>query len=100
MYAVETARLSVELMDNAKPGIYHVVGNDLISKYEFGKLISIEMGLSPDIIIPSTIAEWDGRKLRAKNLHLSNKKMLSYGLVTDTVQIGIRKLLRVELNEK
>lgn len=99
MYAEDTVRNSIHLANSAKSGIYHVVGDESISKYEFGLAIAVEMGLEKSQIKPASINIFPGANLRSRNLTLENSKMKSYGGVAPHVEVGIRKLIETRRNE-
>jgi dTDP-4-dehydrorhamnose reductase len=99
MYAEDTARNSIQLANSAKPGVYHVVGDQSISKYEFGLTIALEMGIDKSQIHPASINILPGANLRSKNLTLENSKMKSYGGFAPRIEIGIRKLVEMRRNE-
>ena len=99
MYAGDTVHNSFQLANLEKPGIYHVVGDESISKYEFGLRIALEMGVDKSQIHPASINILPGANLRSRNLTLENSKMKSYGGFAPRIETGIRKLIEMRRNE-
>ena len=100
MYAEDTVKNSLLLANLAPPGIYHVTGDESLSKFMFGVAIAQEMGLNPNCILPSSVDSLPGPNLRSKNLTLNNSKMKSFGGVTPRIKTGIKKLIEMRSNVK
>jgi len=99
MYAVDTVRNAIHLANSAPPGIYHVTGNESLSKFDFGVAVALEMGLNEKYILPSSVDSLSGSKLRSKNLTLDNSKLKRYGGITPRIEIGIKKLIESRRND-
>jgi dTDP-4-dehydrorhamnose reductase len=67
-----------ELIDRNASGIYHVVGDERISKYEFGLKIAEEFGLDPTLIIPRSIGSNPNLVKRPLDMSLSNLKVCNF----------------------
>jgi dTDP-4-dehydrorhamnose reductase len=91
-YAADTVRLILELAGKSCTGIFHVVGNERISKYEFARKIS-------------NIFEFDSRYitrmeapidkmgiLRGHDLSLDNRKLKSLGASPRSIEDGLLSL--------
>lgn len=63
-----------DLISLSASGVFHVVGNDRISKYEFGRKIAQEFSLDPSLIKPGLIADEASLVRRPHDMSLSNKK--------------------------
>jgi dTDP-4-dehydrorhamnose reductase len=63
-----------ELLDTKASGIYHIVGDDRISKLEFGYRVAEEFGLDKSLIKPGSIADCPALAQRPRDMSLSNRK--------------------------
>lgn len=63
-----------ELLDAEASGIYHVVGDERISKLEFGYRVAEEFGLDKSLIKPGSIADCPALTQRPRDMSLSNRK--------------------------
>lgn len=72
---VETAARAVhDLIDLKASGIYHVVGDERISKYEFGLKLAQEFNLDARLIKPGYITDQASLVRRPHDMSLSNQK--------------------------
>ena len=69
--AVQTAHDLINLKAN---GIFHVVGDERISKYEFGVKVAEQFNLDSSIINPGLLADQASLVQRPHDMSLSNKK--------------------------
>lgn len=71
----ETATLAVhDLIDLNASGIYHVAGDERISKYDFGLKIAEEFNLDPGLINPGLISDRVSPVRRPYDMSLANGK--------------------------
>ena len=82
----ELANIVFELLKENKRGIYNVVSNERISKYDFGLLIAENLNLPKSLILQGSISERDDLVIRPCDMSLSNNK------VNDTINIEIKSL--------
>lgn len=68
------ARAAHELIDIKASGIFHVVGDERTSKYEFGLKIADEFDLDASLIKPGLLANQAAMAQRPHDMSLSNKK--------------------------
>lgn len=69
---------SVErLVDLGTRGIVHVVGDERISKYDFGVAIANRFGLDATLLRPSSAHDAPGRTRRPMDMSLSNRHLVS-----------------------
>lgn len=66
----------MRLYQEKRSGVYNVVGNERISKYEFGMKLAKIFNLNTDLIIKGKIGEKTELVLRPKDLSLSNQKLI------------------------
>lgn len=73
---VETAvQAAHDLIDLKASGIFHVVGDERISKYEFGLKIAKEFNLDASLIKPGYITDQASLVQRPQDMSLSNQKI-------------------------
>jgi dTDP-4-dehydrorhamnose reductase len=91
-YASDTVRLILELEAKSCTGIFHVVGNERISKYEFAKKISNIFKLDSRYINPVNAPLEKMKTLRGYDLSLDNKKLRSLGVLPLSIDDGLLRL--------
>jgi len=94
MSAENTARIIIHLMDFADPGIFHISGNAVMSKYEFGCKIASYLSVDKDLISQSNLSSSSGGSIRSNNLCLSNKKILEHGIKIENFDHELLKLIQ------
>jgi dTDP-4-dehydrorhamnose reductase len=68
------ARAAHELLDLKATGIVNIIGDERISKYEFGIRIAEEFGLDASLIKPGVLADQVALVQRPRDMSLSNQK--------------------------
>jgi len=58
-----------------KSGIFHISGDECISRFEFAQIIAKKLGFSDELIIPTHVQDVESKILRPLNSCLSNKKI-------------------------
>ncbi len=66
-----------EILEAGVSGVIHIVGDERISKYEFGRLLAKEFNLDSNNIKPIHFADKPGLTRRPMDLSISNKKVCS-----------------------
>jgi dTDP-4-dehydrorhamnose reductase len=79
MFVGHTSRLLLAMLEKGLKGLYHVVGNQAMSKYQFGVELARKFGLRESEISPKSILSSSLTARRSNNLSLSIRK-LSTGL--------------------
>ena len=92
LYANDTVNVITELLRLNESGLFHVVGDERISKYEFGLLVAEIFGLPSTYINQGKLIGSEGALLRSPDLSLSNEKIKSLGIDVPTVQDGLSTL--------
>ena len=90
-----------DLIDKKAYGIYNVVSDDRISKYDFGVLIAEQFGLNKSLINKTTLKSQTSLVKRPGDMSLSNKKvrdLLERNL--GTVKQHVEQLCRQEIEAK
>lgn len=75
IYITELTRIIHQLLDANLCGVFNVVSNERISKYEFGKLLASRFSLDASLIEPILIEQKAHLILRPKEMSLSIAKM-------------------------
>jgi dTDP-4-dehydrorhamnose reductase len=70
-----TARLLLEMLKKNLSGLYHVVGAQAMSKYQFGVEVARTFGLSENLISPKSVLSSELTAKRSPNLWLSTHKL-------------------------
>jgi dTDP-4-dehydrorhamnose reductase len=70
-----TARLLLEMLQKDLIGVYHLVGAQPMSKYQFGVEVARTFGLREDLISPRSVEASDLTARRSHNLWLSTHKL-------------------------
>ena len=90
--ATELAQAAHDLIDTKAAGIFNVVGDDRISKYEFGLMVARQFNLDLRLIVPDLLANRTSLALRPLEMSLSNQKIhrhlgRSMGSVADHLRL-------------
>jgi dTDP-4-dehydrorhamnose reductase len=75
LFAGHLANILVEMLEQGLSGLYHVVGSEALTKYEFGLRIARQFGLDESLIRPISVEESGLRARRSHNLRLSVHKL-------------------------
>jgi dTDP-4-dehydrorhamnose reductase len=75
MLVNDTARLLLEMLHKNLSGLYHVVGAQNMSKYQFGVDVARTFGLREDLISPRSVERSELTAKRSHNLWLSTHKL-------------------------
>ncbi len=92
LYAFSLVDAVMELLQLKASGLLHVVGNERISKHEFGALIAETFGLPHANLKQSKLADTKGGVFRSLDLSLSNDKIKSLGISLPSVRDGLSVL--------
>lgn len=75
LFVGDLVEILVKMLENRLAGLYHVVGSETTSKYEFGQAIARKFGLNENLIKPISVDEFGMRARRSHNLRLSVHKL-------------------------
>ena len=75
MFVNHTARIMLSMLEKGLSGLYHVVGPQPMSKYQFGIEIARKFGLNESRIDPKSVLSSELTARRAHNLRLSTHKL-------------------------
>ena len=88
----DLANISYLLYEKDIGGLFHAVGKDLISRYEFAKQIARHFNLNQNLIKPTTSSELNQVAIRPRKLNLSTNKLER---VLKTIPRGIEEGLKL-----
>lgn len=89
LYAGSLAEVVVELLKREQTGIFHLTGDERISKFDFGVLIAEAFNFSASMIEPNTMAKRKMADIRSLDLSLANDKIRSLGINLPSVRDGL-----------
>jgi dTDP-4-dehydrorhamnose reductase len=75
MLANDLGALFLQMLDRGLRGLYHVVGDECLSKFEFGRQVGRTFGFDEQLVIPTRVADSGLQAARSPNLTLSNTKL-------------------------
>jgi dTDP-4-dehydrorhamnose reductase len=82
----------VQMLEKGLSGLYHVVGSEALTKYDFGVRISQQFGYNSQLVIPKSVDESELTARRSHNLRLSIHKLsTALGHEIPAVSTGIEK---------
>lgn len=92
MFVGDLAETLVRMLDKGLSGLYHVVGSQSRTKYDFGVLVARQFGFDPQLVIPKSVEDSGLAARRSHNLRLSvNKLSTDLGIAIPGVSIGLEK---------
>ena len=94
LYAIDLVNVIIELLNRTTSGLFHVVGNERISKYDFGVLIAEIFDLPATYLKKGKMIGTNGAVFRSSDLSLSNDKIKSLGINLPSVRDGLSILKR------
>ncbi len=94
MYARDTVEIISKLSSAKQAGLFHVVGNERISKFEFGQQVARAMEEDPNLVERSSYLDSSIAKTRTADLSLSNVKIKDLGIKIPTILSGIEALVK------
>jgi dTDP-4-dehydrorhamnose reductase len=66
----------LQMEEKQLSGLYHTVGSQKISKYEFGRKLAEKFGFDPDLVKPISVKEAGLGAVRSPNLNLDTSKLV------------------------
>lgn len=96
LLANDLANVMLALLDQNLPGLYHVVGSEAVSKYEFARRVASTFGFDPGQIVSTRMADARLKARRPRDTSLNTKKI---GAVLEhpmpDVEAGLRSFARL-----
>jgi dTDP-4-dehydrorhamnose reductase len=75
MLVNDLAQVLLKMLDIGLDGLYHAVGSECLSKYEFGLRVARRFGLDENLITPTSVLEGGLKAPRSPNLTLRTDKL-------------------------
>jgi dTDP-4-dehydrorhamnose reductase len=92
MFVGDLAETLVRMLERGLSGLYHTVGSEAITKYDFGLRIARQFGFDEGLIQPISVEESGLKAKRSRNLRLSVHKLSTdLGIAIPGVSTGIEK---------
>jgi dTDP-4-dehydrorhamnose reductase len=97
--ANDVAEALLELIDQNLPGIYHVVGSESISKYEFARRVAAKFAFDPEQVFATRMADAKLKALRPRDTSLNTGKVCAaLGRPMPDVDAGLRRFAELREN--
>ena len=88
-----------QLIDKGANGVFNIVSNDRVSKYDFGLRLAKEFNLNTDLIVADQIANRPLLVRRPYDMSLSNQKLINFlGGVVGGLDQHLVRLRQQEIN--
>jgi len=92
LFVGDLAETLVRMLENGLSGLYHVVGSESLTKYEFGLCIARQFGFDESLVHPISVEDSGLTARRSHNLRLSIHKLSTdLGQEIPGVSTGIAK---------
>lgn len=75
LFVGDLADTLTRMLEKELSGLYHVIGSEALSKYDFGVRIAKQFGFDPALVIPKSVEESGLKARRSHNLRLSVHKL-------------------------
>jgi dTDP-4-dehydrorhamnose reductase len=92
MLVNDFAEVLMSMLDRQLGGVYHVVGAERISKYEFARRVAMAFGFEPEQVVPTHLVDASLRAARPLDVSLNTAKVrLALGRAMPDVDSGLRR---------
>ncbi len=92
IFVGDLAATLVRMLEKGLSGLYHTVGSEALTKYDFGVRIARRFGFDPGLVIPKSVEESGLTAKRSHNLRLSVHKLSTdLGIEIPGVSTGVEK---------
>jgi dTDP-4-dehydrorhamnose reductase len=75
LFVSDLAELLVQMLEKGLAGLYHVVGTEALTKFDFGLRLARQFGFDERLVIHSSVQDSQLRARRSPNLRLSVHKL-------------------------
>jgi dTDP-4-dehydrorhamnose reductase len=94
--ANEVAEVVLALLDRNLTGLYHVVGSERVSKYEFARRVASKFGFDPGQVVPTRLADAKLKARRPQDTSLNTEKICTaLGRPMSDVETGLRRFAQL-----
>ena len=94
LHASASVEIILRLNNLAPAGLYHVVGNQRLSKYDFCMNVASSLGFNKNLILRSSISNSVFGINRTKDLSLSNEKIRTMGIPVPTMKQTMQSIVK------
>ena len=92
MFVGDLADTLIRMLEKDLSGLYHTVGSEALTKYDFGMRIARQFGFDEELVIPTSVEDSGLKARRSRNLRLSVHKLSTdLGLEIPAVSTGLEK---------
>lgn len=100
LYAQDTARIIKLISNSRNTGIFHLVGTERLSKYEFGKKVARAMSKSDQLIASVNFSDSPLTVNRTRELSLDTNKIRNLGYIIPSLECGIKRAIAELINDE
>jgi dTDP-4-dehydrorhamnose reductase len=94
--ANDVAEIMLALLDQNRSGLYHIVGAERVSKYEFARRVASMFGFDPGQVRPTCLADAKLKARRPKDASLNTEKICAaLGRPMPDVAAGLHRFARL-----
>lgn len=94
--ANDLAGVLLALLDKGLSGIYHAVGSEAVSKYEFARRVAATFGFDPGRVLASSVADANLKAQRPRDTSLNTEKICAaLGRSMPDVQAGLLRFVQL-----
>lgn len=94
--ANDLAQVLLAMVDQELAGLYHVVGSEPVSKYEFARRLAAAFGFDPAKVLPVRMIEVGLKAPRPRNTSLNTEKISNaLGISMPDVDSGIKRFAQL-----
>jgi dTDP-4-dehydrorhamnose reductase len=94
--ANDLAEVLLALLDQDLAGLYHIVGSEAVSKYEFARRVAATFGFDPGKVVPMLLADAKLKAQRSRDTSLNTGKIRSaLGRTMPDVGAGLRRFAQL-----
>ena len=96
IFANDLAAILLEMSNRNLPGLYHVVGAEPVSKYEFARQVALTFGFDLEQVVATRVADAKLKAPRPNNTTLNTQKVCAaIGHPMPNVGEGLRRFARM-----
>ena len=93
LYAEDTARIIKMVSESRNTGVFHLVGTERLSKYEFGRKVAKRMAKGDELITPTNFNDSPLAVNRTRELSLDASKIRNLGYTIPPLESGIKRAI-------
>lgn len=93
LYQRDLGDLLMAAVETRITGVRHAGGPDVLSKYQFGRLVAETFALDPELVQSASVAELSAGRVRSPRLALDSSRLArETGRALPTVRSGLRRM--------